>query len=157
MTSSVPVMKTSLLLRMILLPTVVAFTTAGVVLTAADVRSEKKKAPSSQSAPVKKPAEEKASDLTARTPLKIAFDSTPIDRNGSDRVSYAPIVKQTANSVVYVHSSKTVKGRDMSQLFNDPMFRRFFDLPEGQTPGAMAAGAATACPIRCSRASVPAW
>mgnify|MGYP006268672891 CR=1 FL=1 len=128
-------MKTSLLLRMILLPAVVAFTTAGVVLTAADIRTEKKKAPSSQSAPAKKPAEEKSAELTAKTPLRIAFDSTPIDRNGSDRVSYAPIVKQTAASVVYVHSSKTVKGRDMSQLFNDPMFRRFFDLPENQTPG----------------------
>jgi serine protease Do len=124
-------MKTSLLLRMILLPAVVALTTAGVVLTAADVRSEKKKAPTSQSSSVKKPSDEKAADLTAKTPLTIAFDSTPIDRNGSDRVSYASIVKQTAASVVYVHSSKTVKGRDMSQLFNDPMFRRFFDIPEG--------------------------
>ncbi len=62
-------------------------------------------------------------------PLKFQTDAKPINRDAAERVSYSNVVKKTAPSVVYVYSSKTVKGQDMSQFFNDPMFRRFFGIP----------------------------
>ncbi|MCF7686940.1 MAG: DegQ family serine endoprotease [Cephaloticoccus sp.] len=66
-----------------------------------------------------------------RAPLELKTDRQPIDRDKALRVSYASVVKQAAPSVVYVFSSKTVKLRnDMSPFYNDPMFRRFFNIPE---------------------------
>jgi len=73
----------------------------------------------------------------AKPPLKLQVDARPINRDAADRVSYAAIVKKTAPSVVYLSSTKKVKGQDMSQFFNDPMFRRFFGNPGpggGRTP-----------------------
>ncbi len=75
------------------------------------------------------------SPTAAKIPLKISVDAKPIDRDAPDRVSYAPVIKRLASSVVYVHSSKTVRAPDMSQLFNDPLFRRFFESPENGGPG----------------------
>ncbi|MBL4692926.1 MAG: DegQ family serine endoprotease [Magnetovibrio sp.] len=40
--------------------------------------------------------------------------------------SYAPLVKKTAPAVVNVFTSKTVRARKISPLFNDPFFQRFF-------------------------------
>ena len=74
-------------------------------------------------------------DAAKRPPLKIAVDTKPIDRNAPDRVSYAPIVKRTSASVVYVYSSKKVRAPDLSQFFSDPMLRRFFNLPDDALPG----------------------
>ncbi|MBW7893847.1 MAG: DegQ family serine endoprotease [Opitutaceae bacterium] len=66
-----------------------------------------------------------------RPPLTLQSDSREIDRDETLRVSYAGVVKQASPSVVYVFTSKTVKLRnDMSPFFNDPMFRRFFGVPE---------------------------
>jgi len=123
-----------------LLAFAIAFSgTAGLTLAAADSKSTKK-APTVQ----KKGAEKKITGADVgvvpkpddkRTPLKISVDTKPINRDAADRVSYAPIIKRTASSVVYVHSSKTVRAPDMSQFFNDPMFRRFFDVPGGGGPG----------------------
>jgi len=79
-----------------------------------------------------KPSSKKAAkdDKPAnRPPLKVRFDNKPINRDAPDRVSYAPIVRKTAASVVFVYSSKKVKGQDLSPFLNDPMFRRFFDIP----------------------------
>ena len=64
-----------------------------------------------------------------RAPLKVQADAKPINRDAADRVSYASIVKKTAPSVVYLSSTKKVKGPDMSQFFNDPTFRKFFGVP----------------------------
>jgi serine protease Do len=78
-------------------------------------------------------------DASEKTPpLKLEVDKRPINRDGADRVSYAPVVKKTAASVVFVYSSKKVKGQDMSPFLNDPMLRRFFDIPghRGVTPRA---------------------
>ncbi len=110
-------------------------------LQAGDAKSpagvEKKSTPGkSKSADAK--AKEKAGTAAAasgekRAPLRITVDSKPINRDSPDRISYAPIIKRTASSVVYVHSSKRVRGQDMSPFFNDPRFRRFFDIP-GLTP-----------------------
>lgn len=73
-------------------------------------------------------AGEKGND---REPLVLHTDSEPIDRDQALRVSYSDVVKRASPSVVYVFSSKTVKLRnDMSPFFNDPMFRRFFGVPD---------------------------
>jgi serine protease Do len=63
--------------------------------------------------------------------LQLNIDRKTINREGADRVSYAPVIKQTAASVVYVYSTKTVKGREIAQFFNDPRLRRFFGIPDG--------------------------
>lgn len=54
------------------------------------------------------------------------------------KYSYAPLVQSAAPAVVNIYTSKTVKTRTGSPLFNDPFFRRFFGdsfrgLPQGQT------------------------
>jgi serine protease Do len=71
-----------------------------------------------------------------RDPLVLKSDDTPINRDGTLKVSYASVVKQASPSVVYVFSTKTVKLRnDMAPYFNDPMFRRFFGAPDqGRMP-----------------------
>ncbi len=62
-------------------------------------------------------------------PLKLQVDTRPINREAPDRVSYAPIVKKTAASVVFVYSTTTIKRSDLSPFLNDPMFKRFFEIP----------------------------
>ena len=62
-------------------------------------------------------------------------DNSPVDRDAVMRVSFAPVVKRVEDSVVYIWSSKKVKAsNDMSQLFHDPQFRKFFGpmLPPNQ-------------------------
>jgi len=71
----------------------------------------------------------KDKDKAPPSPLNLQVDSTPINRDSDERLSYAPIVKHASPSVVYVYSTKKVRRPDMSQLFNDPMFRRFFGQP----------------------------
>jgi serine protease Do len=102
--------------------------TAGFTVWAAD-----SKAPSGKAKNGKTIAEKSAKSDDNRPPLKINVDRKPINRDAADRVSYAPIIKRTAGSVVYVYSTKTVRGQDLSPFFNDPMLRRFFDIP-GVTP-----------------------
>jgi len=98
---------------------------------------DKKSTPGKSASPNTKSKEKSGTPAVAaaekRTPLRITVDSKPINRDSADRISYAPIIKRTASSVVYVHSSKRVRGQDMSPFFNDPRFRRFFDIP-GLTP-----------------------
>lgn len=76
-------------------------------------------------------ADEKAQ---SRAPLTLQIDRQAIDRDDALRVSYASVVKKASPSVVYVFSTKIVKQRqDLAPYFNDPMFRRFFGVPdEGQ-------------------------
>lgn len=70
-----------------------------------------------------------------RPPLTLQVDKKPINREAPDRVSYAPIVRKTAASVVFVYSKTKVKGQDLSSLLNDPTLRRFFDIPEHRGRG----------------------
>jgi S1-C subfamily serine protease len=56
------------------------------------------------------------------------------------RLSYAPIVQRAAPAVVNVYAAKTVTVRN--RLLDDPIFRRFFGVPDG--PG-----------DRASRSSAP--
>jgi serine protease Do len=83
---------------------------------------------------------DKVAPAEKRAPLKLNVDRTPINRDSAERVSYAPIVKKTAASVVYVYSSKKVKRQDLTPYLNDPLFRRFFDVPEGRGGGGSGRG-----------------
>ncbi len=68
---------------------------------------------------------------TAKLPMKLQLDAKPIDRDTANRVSFSPVVKKTAPSVVYVFSSKKVRNvAAQNPFFNDPMFRRFFGVPD---------------------------
>src|SRR5262247_734095 len=46
------------------------------------------------------------------------------------RLSYAPVVQRAAPAVVNVYAAKTVAVRN--PLFDDPIFRRFFGVPDGR-------------------------
>lgn len=118
-------------LRFALLPALLAFAVAGSLtvrandlVPVADKKVEKKK---------DKATSKKATDAVPappageKTPLKLTVDTKPINRDAFDRVSYAPVIKRTASSVVYVHSSKRVSQPDYSRFFSDPRLRRFFD------------------------------
>ena len=48
------------------------------------------------------------------------------ETQGQVQLSFAPLVKKTAPAVVNVYTAKTVSTRQVSPLFNDPFFRRFF-------------------------------
>jgi len=61
-----------------------------------------------------------------RTPLKLQTDTRPINRDAAERVSYAAVVKKTAASVVYVYSTKKVRGQSSIP---------FFDFPDGGSRG----------------------
>jgi serine protease Do len=101
--------------------------TAGLTVYAADAKAEKKSRQAA-TAPAAKQTEK-------RVQLKLNVDRKPINRDAPDRISYAPIIKRTAASVVYVYSSKTVRAQDMYPFLNDPTLRRFFENIPGM-PGA---------------------
>ena len=54
---------------------------------------------------------------------------------GEVKLSYAPLVKKTAPAVVNIYTAKTVRTRQVSPLFNDPFFRRFFGNRVPSQPG----------------------
>ena len=67
----------------------------------------------------------------ARPPLRLEIDNKSVDRALSARVSYSAVAKKTAPSVVYVFSSKKVRRSEaVDPFFSDPMFRRFFGVPD---------------------------
>jgi len=49
------------------------------------------------------------------------------------RLSYAPVVQRVAPAVVNVYAAKVVQNRN--PLFDDPIFRRFFGVPDGGGSG----------------------
>jgi serine protease Do len=107
--------------------------TAGLTLWAAEGKTERKAKSTERKMTSRTPAELKPEER--RPPLQLNVDRKPIDRNAPDRVSYAPVIKRTAASVVYVYTTRTVRGRDLSPFFNDPTLRRFFDLPGAPRDG----------------------
>src|ERR1017187_7619407 len=56
---------------------------------------------------------------------KLTIQDTPINRELKAATSVAPVVKKVAPSVVNIYSTVTIHERP-NQLFNDPLFRRFF-------------------------------
>ena len=77
-----------------------------------------------------------ASAKDAVSPPKVVVSSQPIDRAGRIGVSFAPVVKKTALSVVTIFSTRTMK-LDMEEnpFLQDPRLRRFFG--GGGSPRAM--------------------
>jgi serine protease Do len=67
--------------------------------------------------------------------VTVKVDSTPLQRT-SDSVSYSPIVKRVAPSVVKVVTRERAKEMETSGAspFDDPRFREFFGIPPGAVP-----------------------
>lgn len=63
--------------------------------------------------------------MLATGPLSVSFAQVP-QSSEQVRLSYAPLVKETAPAVVNIFTKKTVQQRRFSPLFDDPFFRRFF-------------------------------
>jgi serine protease Do len=65
----------------------------------------------------------------------VTVDPAPVSRQAGVITSFAPIVEKVAPSVVQISTTKTVRGRRanrQSPLFNDPLFRKYFGIPEGE-------------------------
>jgi serine protease Do len=107
--------------------------TAGLTLWAAEAKTAPKQ-PKSTSADKSEKSDAKSGEVAKpaddkRPPLKFNIDKKSINRDAADRVSYSSVVKRTAGSVVHVYSSKRVRAQDMYPFLNDPLFRRFFEVP----------------------------
>lgn len=64
---------------------------------------------------------------------KLTIENTPIDRSLPSPISFAPVAKKVAPSVVNIYSKLTLReqGSD-NPFFNDPFLRRFFGNPFGE-------------------------
>lgn len=69
-------------------------------------------------------------EKAAATPkAAVTLSDTPVSRDGRMATSYASVVKKAAPSVVYIHTTKTVKNNfqwDSHPMIPDDLFRRFF-------------------------------
>jgi serine protease Do len=67
-----------------------------------------------------------------KTP-SVKIDPTPVKPQAGVITSFAPIVEKVAPSVVQISTSKNMKpgARGQNKMFDDPFFRRFFGLPDG--------------------------
>ncbi len=65
-------------------------------------------------------------------PIKV--DPSPLTQVAGTLTTFAPVVEKVAPSVVTISTSKMVKrgGENQNPYFNDPMFRRFFGIPDEQ-------------------------
>ncbi|MEO7318465.1 MAG: Do family serine endopeptidase [Chthoniobacteraceae bacterium] len=72
-----------------------------------------------------------ADDLEKKAPA-VTVDPTPVAPKPGIVTTFAPIVEKVAPSVVTVSTSKMMTGnmRRQNPMLNDPMFRRFFGIPE---------------------------
>lgn len=73
--------------------------------------------------------------VVAAAPLAAAAQDRGVERRVPSsanelRLSYAPVVQRAAPAVVNVYAAKTVAVRN--PLFDDPIFRRFFGVPDGR-------------------------
>jgi serine protease Do len=66
--------------------------------------------------------------------LKLVTDSNPVDPNAMLRASYAEVIKNASQSVVYIATSKKVH-TNTEPMLNDPVFRHFFGTPGGPNLG----------------------
>jgi len=68
--------------------------------------------------------------------VRIEVDSTPVKRDVQLTTSFSDVVKKVSPSVVRVYTTTKTKGaaNPMAPFFDDPMFRRFFGEPGGQSP-----------------------
>jgi len=106
------------------------------LLQAAETQTEKtEKAERSEKAERGEKADKEKSDKSqsARPLPELKVDNSPLPSNTP---TYAPIVEKVSPSVVTIDTSAKI-GRESGAsnshpLFDDPMFRRFFGLPEGE-------------------------
>jgi serine protease Do len=69
------------------------------------------------------------------TPPNLTMDPSPLADVVKQATSYAPVIRQASPSVVNIYTERRVTP-EMNPLMRDPMFRRFFGLPEEeQQPG----------------------
>ncbi|NNG05313.1 MAG: DegQ family serine endoprotease [Inquilinus sp.] len=75
--------------------------------------------------------------LLIALPAPVATAQQPAVPDSREQItlSFAPLVRQTAPAVVNIYTSRVVRQRTVSPLFDDPFFRRFFgdDLPFGRS------------------------
>ncbi|MFU8821507.1 MAG: DegQ family serine endoprotease [Gammaproteobacteria bacterium] len=69
--------------------------------------------------------------LAAASPIHAQL---PAVVDGAPLPSLAPMVKQAAPAVVNIATRGSVEVRGSNPFLDDPFFRRFFDMPEQQTP-----------------------
>ena len=78
-----------------------------------------------------------AADPESQTVPELKFDGTPLP---AGTPTYAPIVEKVSPSVVTINTSQTTKRGEGPNalsghpLFDDPMFRKFFGIPEDENP-----------------------
>src|SRR5260221_9088314 len=65
------------------------------------------------------------------TPPTVKVDPKPLPQVAGTLTTFAPVVDKVAPSVVTIATSKMVK-KTQNPYFNDPMFRRFFGIPDEQ-------------------------
>jgi serine protease Do len=80
-------------------------------------------------APLTQAQEPKATDKTDPTPA-LKVDPTPLPQMAGTISTFAPVVDKVAPSVVTIATSKMVRQQARNPNFNDPMFRRFFGIPD---------------------------
>src|SRR5687767_14082055 len=73
------------------------------------------------------PAKNTGAEKKTKNPTpRFVMDPSPLQRQGMQPASFAPIIKKAAPSVVSVFSSRTVQDDLRNPLLNDPFLRRFF-------------------------------
>jgi len=65
-----------------------------------------------------------------KKPPTITIDPGPVTPKPGMVTTFAPVVEKVAPSVVTVSTSRTITGRQRTNPLTDPMFRRFFGLPD---------------------------
>jgi serine protease Do len=66
-------------------------------------------------------------------PAKLSIEGKPINREIRAPISFAPVIKKVAPSVVTIYSTMTIHDRPAQSPFSDdPLLRRFFGDPSGQ-------------------------
>ena len=77
------------------------------------------------------PSAHGADELEKKLPT-VTVDPTPVAPKPGMVTTFAPIVEKVSPSVVTISTSQMVNpsARRQNPMFNDPMFRRFFGLPE---------------------------
>lgn len=73
------------------------------------------------------------SAAVASPPLRLNLQKTPLSDDVRTRTSLAPVVRKVAPSVVNIYTAKTVSAQ-LSPLFGDPFFNRFFGVPFESIP-----------------------
>jgi len=63
---------------------------------------------------------------------KLTIDKAPIAQANGPVASYADVLETVMPSVVTIYSTKEVASPSRSRMFDDPLFRRFFGVPEDE-------------------------